>query len=131
LSDVLNVKIIDKTGFIKSLNKIGLIIVDISPFPLNQIDTVINYRTLTKNQYRQLISLTIPHYFRQKIKLIRDKSSDECKTFFRYARVKSTFQDLIGDELIRNKIIKNKFEIEDISKNGGGIDKVKLGALLK
>lgn len=131
LSDILKISINDKPGFIKTLNDIGFIILDISPFPLNQQDTVINYRTMTKNQYRQLVSLTIPYFFRQKLKLISNKLSDGCRTFFRYSRVKITFEDLICDELIKNKIISNKFEVGDISKNGGGIDKEKLKEILK
>ena len=131
LSDILKISIIDKTGFIKTLSDIGFIILDISPFPLNQTDTVINYRTMTTNQYRQLVGLTIPYFFKQKLKLISNKLSGGCKTFFRYSRVKMTFEDLICDELIKNKIINNKSEVGDISKNGGGIDKEKLKEMLQ
>jgi hypothetical protein len=131
LGDILNRHIPDKNEFINVLNEIGLIVADISPFPLNQKDTAINYRELTTNQYRHLVSLTIPFFFEQKIKTISKKKSINCKFFFRYTRVKNTFEDLIGDVLINCGVIKTKTNIGDISKSGGGIDKTKFGEILK
>lgn len=130
LGDILNKHIADKRDFIKVCNETGLLVMDISPFPLNANDTSINYRSLTTNQYRQLVSLTIPTYFEKKVKAIGYKKSKDIKTFFRYARVKSNFQDLISKVLIDNKFIKNQNEIGDISQNGGGIDKSKLGQII-
>jgi len=131
LGDILNRRIIDKPEFIKVCNEIGLLIVDISPFPLNPKNTSINYRNLTTIQYKQLVSLTIPTYFEEKIKIIGTKSSANIKTFFRYTRVKNTFQDLISQVLIDNKLIKTQNEILDISQNGGGINKAKFGQIIK
>lgn len=130
LGDILNKHITDKLDFIKVCNEIGLLVVDISPFPLNPKDTAINYRDLTTSQYRQLVSLTIPSYFEEKIKAIGAKKSIDIKTFFRYSRVKTNFQDLISKVLIDNKFIETQNDIEDISQNGGGIDKVKLGKII-
>lgn len=131
IGDILNRHIADKKDFISVCNEIGLIVVDISPFPLNTKDTSINYRDLTKAQYRQLVSLTIPTFFEKKIKAINKKKSENIKAFFRYARVRNTFQDLISKVLMDNTIIKNQNDIGDISKNGGGIDKEKLGQIFK
>lgn len=130
LGDILNRHIADKQEFIKVCNEIGLLIVDISPFPLNQNDTVINYRTLSTTQYRQLVSSTIPTFFEKKIKAIGEKKSANIKAFFRYARVKTNFEDLISKVLIDNKIIKTQNDIGDISQNGGGIDKTKLKQII-
>lgn len=130
LGDILNKHIADKKEFIKVCNEIGLLVVDISPFPLNPSDTVINYRSLTTTQYRQLVSLTIPTFFEKKIKAIAEKKSDNIKTFFRYARVKNNFEDLISKVLIDNKIIEIQNDIGDISQNGGGIDKTKLDKII-
>ncbi len=131
LADILNRHVADKREFIKVCNEIGLLIVDISPFPLNENDTALNYRSVTPMQYRKLVSLTIPTFFERKIKAIATKKSTNIKTFFRYARVKNNFEDLISKVLIDNNIIKMQNEIGDISQNGGGIDKAKFEKIIK
>lgn len=134
LADTLGICIADKNKFIKVCNEIGLLIVDISPFPLNPNDTVINYRDrklLSVKQYQQLVSLTIPTFFEEKIKLIREKKSTNIKAFFRYARVKKGFEDIVSDVLIDYGIIKTKNDIGEISQKGGGIDKVKLKKIIE
>lgn len=131
LGDILNRHIPDKKDFIKVCNELGLLVVDISPFPLNPYDTAINYRSLTTTQYRKLVSLTVPTFFEKKIKAIAEKKSSNIKTFFRYSRVKKHFEDLVSKVLIDNKIIKTLNDIGDISQNGGGIDKAKLGQIIR
>ena len=131
LGDILNKTIADKKSFINECNDIGLIVIDISPFALNPKDTSINYREMTINQYRELVNLTIPSFFEQKIKAIKEKKSKNVKTFFRYARVKNNFQDLISKVLLENEIISSQKEIGDISQNGGGIDKNKLKQIIQ
>ena len=138
LEETLKTKIWNKQDFIQTCNNIGLLIIDISPFPLNTKDTKINYgknqngsKKLTKNEYRNLVRGTLPFFFEQKIKLIKEKKSNDLKIFFRYARVKNTFQDLIESVLIENDLIKSKNEFGDISQNGGGIDRRKLKQILK
>jgi hypothetical protein len=130
LGAILNTYIPDKKTFINSCNEIGLIVIDISPFPLNADDTSINYRSLSKSQYKQLVQLTIPHFFAQKIKYIKAKQFDNIKTFFRYARVKENFQEIIGKVLIEQDIIKDFKDIGEISQQGGGIDKAKLKQII-
>lgn len=125
-----NKDIANKREFLKVCNKIGLLVVDISPFPLNPNDTEINYRKLSSDEYRQLVSWTIPTYFERKLELVATKKSSNIKIFFRYARVKNNFQDLIAKVLRDHKFIKNKNEIGDISQKGGGIDKKKLGKII-
>lgn len=131
LGDILNKHITDKREFITVCNEIGLLVVDISPFPLNPNDTAINYRSLKTAQYQQLVNLTIPTFFEEKIKLVADKKSANIKTFFRYARVKNSFGSIVSRVLIDNKIIKTQNDIGDISKNGGGIDKSKLRQIIE
>lgn len=130
LGDIINKPILDKRDFIKQCNDIGLLIIDISPYALNPTDTAINYREMTINQYRELVTLTLPFYFEQKIKAISEKKSNNIKTFFRYARVKNNFRDLISNVLIKYEIISSQNEIGDISQNGGGIDKTKLKQII-
>lgn len=130
LSDILNIQIANKLEFLKILNKIGLVVVDISPFPLNPKNTAINYRDLSINQYRQLVSMTLPYFFNEKIKEISNKKSENCKVFFRYTRVKNIFEDLIIKTLVDHKMVTTIDELSDISQKGGGINKAMLGKIL-
>jgi hypothetical protein len=139
LEYILDTQIKDKAEFIRLCNEIGLLIIDISPFALNSEDIIINYRNksknnpygLTKQQYRELVELTIPFFFEKKIKAIVPKMSSDVKVFFRYARVKRRFQDLISEVLITNGLIKSENEILDVSKQGGGIDRLNLLSIMK
>lgn len=139
LESILNgVTICDKTDFINRCNEIGLLIIDISPFALNTEDTIINYRQksrsnpngITKNEYRQLIKDTNPAFFEYKIKALAPKRSADIKVFFRYARVKRAFRDIIAEVLINYNIIKSPDDISDISQRGGGINRAKFKILL-
>ena len=133
-----NITISDKRDFINRCNEIGLLIIDISPFALNTEDTIINYRLksrnnpngMTKNEYRQLIKDTIPTFFEDKIKAVEQRKSDKIKVFFRYARVKDTFQDIVSNTLINYNLIKSKDDILEISQQGGGIDRRKFMAII-
>lgn len=125
LEKILNFQITNKKDFIKTCNEIGLLIVDISPFPLNTQDTKINYaknkdgsKKLSKKEYRELVRLTIPIFFEKKIKLVGQKQSSDIKVFFRYTRVKNAFQDLVSDLLIENGSIKRQEYIYDIAQSG-------------
>lgn len=137
LEQILNINISDKREFIETCNKIGLLVMDISPFPLNTNDTRINYgknvegsKKLTKKAYRDLVSRTIPTFFEKKMNLVSQKQSSNIKVFFRYTRVKNAFQDLISDILSENGLIKNQEDIGNISQQGGGIDRMKLKRII-
>lgn len=131
LEYVLNIQIADKQDFINCCNEIGLLIIDISPFALNTEDTIINYRSISANQYLKLVKNTFPFYFEQKLMSVSNKKSDSIKAFFRYARVKKGFQDLISVVLVNNCIIPIETEILTISVQGGGINRISLKNLLK
>lgn len=79
LEYVLNIQIADKQDFINCCNEIGLLIIDISPFALNTEDTIINYRSISANQYLKLVKNTFPFYFEQKLKSVSNKKSDSIK----------------------------------------------------
>lgn len=137
LETTFNIQISDKREFIKTCKNIGLLVVDISPFPLNTNDTRINYsknkngsKKLTQKEYKELVRKTLPTFFDRKINLIAKKKSSDIKVFFRYARVKDTFQDLICDTLIQNGLIEKHEDIGEISQTGGGIDRIKLKMII-
>lgn len=137
LEEILNINIQEKNEFIETCNEIGLLVVDISPFPLNTKDTRINYgknvdgsKKLTKKAYRELVRRTIPTYFEKKMNLVSQKQSSKIKVFFRYTRVKKAFHDLISDKLIEKGLIRSQEDIGIISQKGGGIDRMKLKKIM-
>ena len=134
-----NIAICDKRSFITKCNEIGLLVVDISPFALNAINTIINYNRksqnnpygITKSEYNQLIKETLPFFFESKIQVIVPKISVNIKVFFRYARVKKALQSIVSDTLINNGLIQSQSDILEISNPAGGIDRYKLGSIIK
>lgn len=138
LEYVLGTKIRDKAEFIDRCNQIGLLIIDISPFALNTEDTIINYRRkskqnpygITKREYSQLIRETLPTFFDCKIKELVPKASSDIKVFFRYARVKTTFRDIIADSLIGCSLIASSDDLPEISNLAGGIDRNKIKKII-
>lgn len=124
-----NESILDKSKFLECCNKLGLLIIDISPFALNPKDTKIDYKQLSRtSQYANLVKQTIPSYFIKKLDLIRAKKTKDTKVFFRYSRVKDSFQDLIAPVLLRERIIRTN-DLPHVSQPGGGIDRMKLKAI--
>lgn len=138
LEYILSAKIRDKMEFIDRCNEIGLLIIDISPFALNTEDTIINYRRksklnpcgVTKHEYRQLIRETLPTFFDCKIKGLALKASSDIRVFFRYARVKTTFRDIIADSLIGCSLIASSDDLPEISNQAGGINRNKIKTII-
>jgi len=126
LEFALNKCIKDKQDFIDKLNSIGFMILDISPFPLNENDTIINYKQMPCSDYRILLKNTLPLYFAEKLDLINIKKSENIQLFYRYGRVRESFNDLISQTIIDKGLIKSTNEIGDISQIGGGINRQKL-----
>ncbi len=126
LNEIIN----DKTEFIEKLNEIGFIILDISPFALNDKDTVISYRSIKKREYRNLLTETLPIHFAEKLELIGKKRSENIQVFYRYGRVKKSFNDLISKTILEKGLVRTEDEILDISQAGGGINKNKLNDII-
>lgn len=126
LEFVLGKKIEHKDEFLKTLTDIGFIILDISPFVLNETDTSINYRKISKKDYKTLVNDTLKFYVNPKLSRIKEKSDDNPVFFFRYTRVKNLFSDLLFKELEKLDLISSESEILEISQNGGGIHRGKL-----
>lgn len=126
----LNERINSKIDFINKLNEIGFIIIDISPYALNEKDTIINYRDISIYDYRQLLKETIPLYLSEKLDLVKKKKNKFVKYFFRYSRVREAFNDLISDILIDKKLIQTASDVLDISQSGGGINRMKLKGII-
>jgi hypothetical protein len=138
LGDVIGQELADKKIFIHACNKAGLLMIDISPFPLNPHNTRFNYNKntsqsikLSPGEYKKIVGDTLPAYFEKKLKMIRVKKHPEAKVFFRYARVKDAFIDLVTPALIINGFIRSANEIGDISQVGGGINKKEFGNIIQ
>jgi hypothetical protein len=134
----LGINVSSKKQLLDEFIKLGIIVLDISPYALNHNCTAINYSEsigsstkLNKEQYLELIKATIPFYFNEKIKLISCKKSNDVKVFFRYKRVKEVFEDLVYDSLKQYELVDSKTDILDISKKGGGVDREKLRKIVK
>jgi hypothetical protein len=118
-----------KRAFLKKLNEIGFLIIDISPFALNQ-KTKLNYsensetsKKLTQGQYKRLVQATMDHYFKEKLKLAKSKlKNSKPVVLWRYARVKGAFEDILSTSLIKEGLIKTPSDIKNIWMNGGGIE---------
>ena len=90
LERVIGLNVYNKLDFLNYCNKMGLLIIDISPFAFNTEDTIINYRNktsnnpygLTKYQYRGLIEQTLTTFFDIKIQAISLKKSRNVKKPF-------------------------------------------------
>lgn len=89
-----------------------------------------NSKKLNKTEYKELVKNTLKTYLNKKLVLIQQKKSPDIKVFFRYSRVKETFQELISDTLIQTGLIRSSEEIGDISQSGGGIDRMKLKQII-
>lgn len=131
LEFVLGKKIEHKDEFLKTLTEIGFIILDISPFVLNETDTSINYREISKRDYKTLVNDTMKFYVNHKLTRIKEKSNNSTVFFFRYSRVKNLFSDLIFKELIELGLISSKSEILEISQTGGGIHREKFKKIIE
>jgi len=130
LEVVLGKKIKHKDEFLNILTDIGFIILDVSPFVLNEKDTSINYRRISPKDYKSLVDETLKFYVTPKLSRIKDKLGETPVFFFRYTRVQNLFSDLLSKELERLDLISSESEILEISQNGGGIHRGKFKKII-
>lgn len=116
----------NKEDFLKELNEIGFVILDLSPFPLNVKDTSINYRSIKKSDYTELVEKAALFYLTHKLNNLIKKSNIQTTFLFRYARVKNLFQNTMKNLLMENGFKLSENGISDIAQMGGGIDRQKL-----
>lgn len=126
LAEITNKEILDKKSFLKILNELGIIVVDIAPFALNEKITAINYRKLSKSEYTHLLESSFATYFETKLDMISKKKAKNVCVFYRYERVKKRFGRLIGDIFLKRKWVKDLSQIQVIMQKGGGINRMKL-----
>ena len=116
-----NNEIKTKRDLIDTFNDLGIIILDVFPFPFNS-NTAVSYKSLNKNEMKTLIDLTYKNHLEQKLQTIAQKVNSTTKLFYRYKRVKNSINDFIAPEFAKYGINTNQQDIPYISKRGGGID---------
>ena len=110
-----------KRDLIETFNDLGIIILDVFPFPFNS-NTAVSYNSLNKNEMKTLMNLTYKNHLEQKLQTIAQKVNSTTKLFYRYKRVKNSINDFIAPEFAKYGINTNQQDIPYISKRGGGID---------
>lgn len=135
--DQKKIAIVDKADFINICNEIGLVLLDVSPFPLNGNDTQLNYGKTNKGKslkissklYKQLIEDTLESYFLPKLNHISPKcTSNTCTILYRYKRVENQFHPLLKEHLLQYFTDINVFTI---GQQGGGINRNELLKAIK
>ena len=116
-----NNQINTKRDLIETFNDLGIIILDVFPFPFNS-NTAVSYNSLNKNEMKTLMNLTYKNHLEQKLQTIAQKVNSTTKLFYRYKRVKNSINDFIAPEFAKYGINTNQQDIPYISKRGGGID---------
>ena len=116
-----NNQINTKRDLIETFNDLGIIILDVFPFPFNS-NTAVSYKSLNKNEMKTLMDLTYKNHLEHKLQAIAPKVKSTTKLFYRYKRVKNSINDFIAPEFAKYGINTNQQDIPYISKRGGGID---------
>ena len=116
-----NNQINTKQDLIETFNNLGIIILDVFPFPFNS-NTAVSYNSLNKNEMKTLMNLTYKNHLEHKLQAIAQKVNATTKLFYRYKRVKNIINDFIASEFAKYGINTNQQDIPYISKRGGGID---------
>jgi hypothetical protein len=122
-----------KEDLINHCNELGMLIIDVSPFALNNL-TKINYGKLKSSDYKSIIINTLENYFFKKIDFLINKTdiqiNSKISIVYRYKRVQKALSNLIEHD-IKNKFkLEKKYAFDCIVQSGGGIDKNKLEKLI-
>ncbi len=131
LECLLQRKVQSKRNFIDELNNIGFLILDVSPFAFNCDNTVIDYKRMSKAQYRELLKAALDLHFGRKLELIVQNSVSPVRWFYRYRRVKEAIDSMVSHMLLDWGLITDASDVLDISKRGGGIDREKLKSVVR
>jgi len=109
--------------FIKS----GFITLDIFPFPLNEKDTSINYRKMSKKLYSDILNFTKESYLKPKLKVLLKKTNSESYFLYRYKRLYDKTDSHL--EKVLKEIGSDNYKIDTIHSNNIPIDREKLASL--
>lgn len=130
-----------KEVLIDELGKLGLIVLDVSPFALDSpkkngtSKTKISYNDLKSKEYSELIKPTLGDFLNTKLGRIKEKGENQV-IFYRYKRVKDKLDSSVKEYLLENEFINSEDQyIPYLSKDGrnyrGAIDYSKFTSILK
>ncbi|THD65863.1 hypothetical protein E7Z59_14885 [Robertkochia marina] len=121
-----NTTLVSKEDFLRKLREIGFLILDLSPYALNEKDTSVNYKNISQKHYKKLILETRDQFLNNKLDLIKKKSNSDVTFIFRYLRVKNLFEPLMMEAIQKAAFNPSENGFYDIAQAGGGIDRHKL-----
>lgn len=126
-----------KVDLVTEMQNLGFLIIDVSPYALNFADTTVNYPQLSrrkKNNYYDLIAPTLGLHFDDKLRRIQKKLSKNedggVKVFYRYKRIENHLSNDISSILRTHNLHILCPPLNNIFKQGGGIDIIKLSQIL-
>jgi hypothetical protein len=125
-----------KQDLVYELNLRGFLILDICPYALNKSVTSINYGWLSRknnNNYQNLIQPTLSLFFNSKLQQIQNRLINNrigVKVFYRYPRIEKHLGIQISSILNNYGMGIMPSPLNDIFKQGGGIDINKLSSIL-
>jgi hypothetical protein len=120
---------VKKERFINTLNDLGIVIIDVSPYALNST-TAINYSRndvdtlkLNPEEYRNLLSLSFEYYLSEKLRVVKEKINPNIalNIIYRYSRLYNLHQYV--EPYLNNAFGENNFIVNYIGQRGGGINR--------
>ena len=120
---------VKKERFINTLNDLGIVIIDVSPYALNST-TAINYSRndvdtlkLNPEEYRNLLSLSFEYYLSEKLQVVKEKINPNTalNIIYRYSRLYNLHQYV--EPCLNNAFGENNFNVNYIGQRGGGINR--------
>jgi hypothetical protein len=106
--------IVRKTALLNALREIGVLVLDLFPFALND-KTSKRYDALSASDRTELFEATCPAFFRLKLSWILRKATPHTLFAFRYERVRNACEGLVRTELAHLKINSTRLVPECIS----------------
>jgi len=113
-----------KEVMINQFIKSGFITLDIFPFPLNEQDTSINYRKMTKRLYSDILNFTKECYLKPKLEMLLKKTNSNSYFLYRYKRLYDKTDNHL--EKVLEEIGENNYKIDTIHSKNIPIDREKL-----
>ena len=116
-----------KEIMIQQFIKSGFITLDIFPFPLNEKDTTINYRKMSKKLYSDILNFTKESYLKPKLELLLKKTNPNSYFLYRYKRLYDKTDSHL--ERVLEEIGSNNYKVDTIHSKNIPIDREKLYSL--
>ena len=110
--------------------KNGFLILDLFPFSLNEKDTTINYRKMSKKLYKKLLEISRDHYLIPKLKVCLEKSTKNTKYIYRYKRLKGKIGDHFKEILKKVSNQEIEYEIDTINSENMWLNRSELKRIL-